>query len=411
MNAVLGLSGIVLRGTKTVQNSEGNKMTKTLSLTGKRVQIAGSISAETSYDVAKYGHEVVQKVVLGVLEAGGGIVTTAGKEPRLKDGEALVFAWSVLEVIADSIRHGIFPQPIGGRCPIVIVLSEKGEKEIPAARRALWAELLESGKVEVTGIMPGAHSATMIRERQFINGDILFILGGGTGVEHLAKKYLSACKPVIPLDLPLGGSRGDGLGGAEQLARKSRTNPKAFIRLQKVESGKESAMLAQIATSGGRAGVSAVADAVLRIIVNLEPPTVFYVRLLNSEHKDYVRVERFFRNVVDPVSEEHGLVRVDLGRDEVMSGFLNAEIFSRLHHSTVAVVDVTGDRPNCFIELGYALGRQLRVICTAESGTILPFDQSAIPCHFWKDSELDEARKKDLRAFWSQYIGRAPLVP
>ena len=89
------------------------------------------------------------------------------------------------------------------------------------------------------------------------------------------------------------------------------------------------------------------------------------------------------------------MARVDLGKDEVESGFINTEIFGRLHHSTVAIVDVTGQRPNCFIELGYALGRSLRVICTAETGTSLPFDQSAIPCHFWKDGEPDEAQRKD----------------
>ena len=54
---------------------------------------------------------------------------------------------------------------------------------------------------------------------------------------------------------------------------------------------------------------------------------------------------------------------------------------------------------------------QIRVLCTAEQGTNLPFDQSAIPCHFWKSGEPDEDRKEGLREFWSQYIDRAPLVP
>lgn len=386
-------------------------MTGALPLTGKRVHVAGSISPRTSSDMAAYGHEIVRRVVRGVIKAGGGIVTGAGREPKLEGGSAQVFDWSVLEVIAESIRNGTCPEPVGEHCPVVVVVSEKGESEIPEARKDLWTELLGSGKVEVRRIMPGARSATMIRDLQVEYGYALFILGGGTGVEHLADEYKKACKPVIPLDLPLGGSREDGTGGAERLAGESRANPMTFIRLQKGESGREGARLARIATDGGRAVVSMVAEGVLDIIVNLAPPTVFYVRLLNGEHEAYERVERFFRNVVDPIVEELSLARVDLGKDEMESAFINTEIFRRLHHSTVAVVDVTGERPNCFIELGYALGRPLRVICTAENGTRLPFDQSAIPCHFWKDDEPDEERKEGLRAFWSQYIDRAPLVP
>ncbi|MGH8580192.1 MAG: hypothetical protein ACREVK_08765 [Gammaproteobacteria bacterium] len=386
-------------------------MTSERSLSGKRVHVAGSISPQTSSGLATYAHDVVRRVVRGVLEAGGGIVVGPGKEPKLEGGPAQLFDWTVLEVAAQSIRQGICQRPAGKDCPIVAVVSEKGESEIPYARRALWSELLESGTVEVRRIMPGARSAAMIRNQQVGYGDVLFILGGGTGVEHLAEEYRRACKPVIPLDLALGASREDGTGGSERLARESRANPMAFIRLRKDEAGREGAKLARIATDGGRAEARVVAEGVLDIIANLAPPTVFYVRLLNQEHDAYERVERFFRNVVDPLVAEVGLNRVDLSRDEMESGFINTEIFRRLHHCTVAVVDVTAERSNCFIELGYALGRPLRVICTAERGTKLPFDQSAVPCYFWQDDEPDEKKTAALRAFWEQYINRAPIVP
>ncbi len=80
-----------------------------------------------------------------------------------------------------------------------------------------------------------------------------------------------------------------------------------------------------------------------------------YVRLLNKKHKAFARVERFFREVVDPIVEDAGLQRIEMGTDKSEHGFINVGIFNSLHFARVAVVDLTGSRPNCFIELGYAI--------------------------------------------------------
>ncbi|HYU24095.1 MAG TPA: hypothetical protein VEO74_02750, partial [Thermoanaerobaculia bacterium] len=78
--------------------------------------------------------------------------------------------------------------------------------------------------------------------------------------------------------------------------------------------------------------------------------------------------------------------------------------------AAAVVVDVTGLRPNCFIELGYALGREHRTIVSAQHGTILPFDEQAIPTHFWGvGGSFDEQREK-LQTFWAKNIDRDPLV-
>lgn len=99
-----------------------------------------------------------------------------------------------------------------------------------------------------------------------------------------------------------------------------------------------------------------------------------------------------------------------MGTDPTDHGFINIEIFERLHYSELAIVDVTGLRPNCFIELGYALGCRIHVIVTAKEGTVLPFDQNAIPCHFWNLAAGTETNVRTLVEFIEKNIGRPPIV-
>ena len=65
-----------------------------------------------------------------------------------------------------------------------------------------------------------------------------------------------------------------------------------------------------------------------------------------------------------PVIAEAGLTRVEIGTDASEHAFMNVAIFESLHLASMAIVDVTGERPNCFIELGYGLGTQNRVLVT-----------------------------------------------
>jgi hypothetical protein len=250
----------------------------------------------------------------------------------------------------------------------------------------------------------------MLRERQAQHGDILVTLGGGTGVEHLADLYMNRRRPVIPLDIPLGASRNDGTGGSERLALKSREHPERFIRLQKRFAGTANARLASIATQGATAEVNSVANNLTELLRALASPYVFYTRLLNHKHEKFKFVESFFRNVVDPVVTELGYERIDMEVADTGHPFINVAIFDDLHYASVVIADVTGERPNCYIELGYALGRATRVLVTAEEGTKLPFDQDAIPCHFW-DSTLPARKRKDAFIdFWRRNVDRPSLI-
>lgn len=383
-------------------------------LAGRRVQIAGSANKATNAEIIRYGHRVVAQVVRGVLVEGGGLVLALGREPRAdSDAESLpslVFDWTALEAAASALRDGAVRWPRAAGLPIVVVASGKAEAEIPERRRALWNELRTSGSVQVESIMPGARAAALIRQRQAAFGEVLLTLGGGTGVEHLADLYLRERRTVIPLDLPLGASRGDGMGGSERLAQESRAEPGRFVHMQRGLEDRANAELAGLAVRQGAEPDTEVARRIVGLLGMLALPTVFYVRLLDKKDGAFPRVEKFFREVVDPVVADAGLQRIEMSTDETKHGFINVGIFESLHFARVAIVDLTGGRPNCFIELGYALGRAGRVIVTAEDGTKLPFDADAIPCHFWKPNLGASARQEELKAFWKNNVERPPLV-
>lgn len=305
----------------------------------------------------------------------------------------------------------IAPTAASGAKPAVIaVLSEKAESEIPAERQQLWRDLLKSGYLRVEYIQPGARSGAMIRERQVQFGDLLICIGGGTGVEHLADAYLVRRKPVIPLDLPIGASREDGTGGAQRLNREALVNPSDFFRLQPEQQSMGATVLSLLATKAGKQDLSEIAANFAALISVLDRPLVFYVRLLNPNLPDFPDVERFFRDAVDPTVSGLGYRRVEMGTDASRHGFMNVEIFDTLHHATMVVADVTGQRPNCFIELGYALGRGARVIVTAKQGTSLPFDQQAIPCFFWSPGTPTSELERDFAAFIGKNLNRSALV-
>jgi hypothetical protein len=383
-------------------------------LLGRRVQIAGSASAATGTGLIRYAHEIVAPLVKGIMAAGGGIVAGIGREPRLDiampDSPSLVFDWTVLEAVAECLKTGFYPWHAQFGLPIVIASSEKAFAEIPDNRRPLYEELLGTGLVQVESIMPGSRAAAILRLRQSAFGDALVIIGGGTGVEHSADLYLARRKPVVPLDIAIGASRDDGTGGALRLSKEARADPRRFFRFSATYAGTEGAALTGIATRDGAAAATGVASRTVTMLTKTERPAIFFVRLVNPKHPKFAAVESFFREVVDAVVEEAGMHRIEIGANTNDHAFMNVAVFESLHFSSIAIVDVTGERPNCFIELGYALGNATRVLVIAEEGTPLPFDQQAIPCHFWKPGDSVDVKKQALIDFWEKQINRPPLV-
>lgn len=379
------------------------------SLAGRRVHIAGSAEPGVDGQLLSYAHALARKLVVALLAEGSGLVVQAGKEPISQSvpQAALTFDWTMLETAAECLRNGTTTSTVRTGPLVVAASSEKASSEIPAHRRELWDALLTSGALRLELIPPGWRSGALLRARQAMFGNVLVMLGGGAGVEHLAELYAERRRPIIPLDLPLGSSRGDATIGGEGLARLALAEPHRFVALR--DGSSPASRLAALATRAGEVSAQTIADRVVGLIRDLAPPEAFYARLLNEDLEEFPAVERFFRKVVDVVVAEAGYKRIEVGTDRAREGFLNVEIFERLHFSSMAVVDLTSLRPNCLVELGYALGRGANVILTAREGTRLPFDIAAIPCHFWRDTD-DEAGIRDFRKSWETNVNRGPLV-
>ena len=106
-----------------------------------------------------------------------------------------------------------------------------------------------------------------------------------------------------------------------------------------------------------------VVSSFVTFLRKLSAPRAFYVRLLNPDIDENASVERFFRSTVDTLVKELGYGTCANGNRENEFAWMNKAIFDSLHHaSSVVLVDLTAQRPNCFMELGYALGNIQRVL-------------------------------------------------
>jgi hypothetical protein len=144
----------------------------------------------------------------------------------------------------------------------------------------------------------------------------------------------------------------------------------------------------------------------------LEPPTAFAVRLLNPTLPEFAAVQEFFEAVVKPVIEtEYGyrLVVVD-GKQAVEEARIDQDIFTKLRRGSLVIADLTASRPNCFLELGYALGRSARTVVTARDGTSPPFDVSTYAAHMWKNSGDLIDRRREFSEHLISVRDRPPIV-
>jgi nucleoside 2-deoxyribosyltransferase len=388
------------------------KDSRTMRIAGRRIQIVGSSASDTNDQSLHYAHELVVSLVRLLSKEGATFILSVGDEPLARPDDpsspSIIFDWTALATVSECLKEGIaHPKGLQGRL-ITSVVTQKSLSKIPASRQTLWKGLETVDAVKLEFANPGWSSGAVRRTRQAELGDILIALSGGEGTEHLAQLYALVGKPVIPLDLALGSSKGDGSGGATRLAKEALAHPDRFVRASNPDSA--ALLFARLATNDGRTEPARVAQAVVDLIHALESPRAFYVRLMNTKVAEYTAVEDFFRQVVDPVVERLGFTPLQVDRGKNTHAWINEAIFDGLHYSSVAVVDLTGLRNNCFMELGYALGHAQPVMITAMEGTKLPFDAEMIETHVWSPLSDQQQRIDAFQAYWQRNSERPPLV-
>lgn len=377
-------------------------------LFGRRIHISGSAVDDTA--IAPTGdvqaaRGLVTALVKELIKRGANFVIPVDAEPLRKfDGLPICFDWLIWKTIKDNLtlRPANAPGPLA-----VAVQHHKTEDQIPNNCVELWDELRASPLIKIESAAHwNMNSKRMEAQARF--GDILIALGGTEGVLYLANLYHDAGKPIVPLNLALCPEN----TGARRLYNFGLTSSQTRRLFQIADDGDAHDWINRIRFPQRQSNADRV-SVLVELLELLEKPKAFTVRLLNPDLPAYNDVQNFFDTVVKPVVEDelgYRLIVVD-GRQAYEYSRIDQEIFAKLHRSSVVLADITGARPNCFLELGYALGRGLPTMVMAREGASLPFDITTFSGLHWKTTGTVDERRRAFREHWQAIRNRPSLVP
>ena len=375
-------------------------------LFGRRFHIAGSVSEDSSAADISETRKFLELLVAALVERGATFVVPVDAENKRADGLPICFDWLVWRALDECVGR----RPDGAVKPFAVaVRHHKNESQVPDELAALWHRLRDSDDVEIRDVGHWDMQAKRM-DAQAERGDVLVAIGGGDGVLYLANKYYDAGKPVVPLNAFVSSER----SGARRLfddIGMSQFNANRLFRTTGVRQAHD--WLGRIDFGNAGRTIERRVEEVLALLEELDLPHAFVVRLMDKEQAAWADVEENFRDVILPVVEQekgHKVVVVD-GSQPFEQPTIQQDIFGKLHHAQLALVDLTELRPNCLIELGYALGRGLPTLVSARVGKEMPFDIQGVPIYFWRAEDNIKERRADFRKYWSANIRRPPLVP
>ena len=374
----------------------------------RRIHIAGSIFDDASVASAtdvNAARELVTGLVRELVKRGANFVIPIDAEPvRMSDGLPICFDWLIWKALKDNLA--LRPVNVPGSLAVA-VQHHKSEDQIPTRYADLWDDLRASPLVKIENAAHwNMNSKRMEAQARF--GDILVALGGTEGVLYLANLYHDAGKPIVPLNLALCPET----TGARRLYNFGLNSSQSRRLFQIADDGDEHDWINKIRFPSRQSVPDRVA-LLIDLLEALERPKAFAVRMLNPDLPDYGDVQAFFDVVVQPVIEGelgYRLIVVD-GHQVYDHARIDQEIFAKLHRSNVVLADITGARPNCFLELGYALGRSLPTMVMARQGSNLPFDIATFSGHHWRTTGTVDERKRAFREHWQAIRNRPSLVP
>jgi hypothetical protein len=377
------------------------------SLFGRRIHFSGSVASDvsivTTADVT-HARELIACLTRELLARGASFVVPVDAEKRRQgDNLPICFDWLVLQTLRDNLesRPATAPNPL-----VIAVEHHKTEDQIPPEFHGLWDDLRGTDLIQIENASHW-NMASKRMEAQARWGDILVSIGGTEGVLFLANLYHDAGKPVVPLNAKVVAAE----VGSRKLFSMGLSSTQAPRLFQTISQSAHTWMNRINFTS--RTPVPEQAKGIVELLETLERPSAFVVRLLNPNHEEHADVESYFDDVVRPIIEEelgYRMVVVD-GRQKFEYARIDQEIFAKLHRSRVVLADITGMRPNCFLELGYAFGRGLPTMLMAKEGSTHPFDVQTFAGLHWKTSGTIDERRRAFREHWAAIQTRPPLVP
>jgi len=376
-------------------------------LFGRRIHIAGSVAEEPDIAPAAEvlrARDFVEQLVRELVRCGATFVLPVDADPvRKADGLPICFDWLIWKTIHAQLDQ----RPTNAHDPYVVAVQHhKNEVQVPDEYVGLWDRFRDTDRVYIENVSHWNMNSKRM-DAQARVGDILIALGGSEGVLYLANLYHDAGKPVVPLNFPITAPN----TGARRLFTLGLSSAEAR-RLFQVDDLNAQTWINRIHFTE-RTSVPDCVEKVVTLLEALTPPRAFVVRLLDPTDPEFADVQEFFSSVVKPVVEGELGYRVAVidSQHSHQQPRIDQEIFHTLHRSSVVLADITGERPNCYLELGYALGRGLPTIVMAKERSKRHFDLATYAMLIWKTSGTIEERRQAFRDHWTAVQIRRPLVP